>query len=237
MLQMKECFIVDFDFLDYDQALDFQTKIRTYKEKNRSSDNYVLLLQHNHVFTLGKRGNEQDILVKPEILEREQIKVIKIERGGQVTYHGPGQFVAYFLLDLLDIRISVKDFVWKMEEIIIKILKEHKIEGFREVDYPGVWVVNEEKKEKIAAIGAQATNKITSHGFALNVNTNMNYFNMIVPCGITQHMPTSMQQLLYKKIDINEIYFLFRNKFEEVFNIKLNLLQINEFKERVANFD
>ncbi|MHA1829007.1 MAG: lipoyl protein ligase domain-containing protein, partial [Candidatus Heimdallarchaeaceae archaeon] len=133
---MRECYLVEFDLLEYRKSLELQQKIRQIKENNRNFSDFLLLLQHNPVFTIGKKGSRKDILVSEEFLNKEGIDVIEVKRGGEVTYHGPGQVVIYFHLNLASANISVDDFVWKMEELVIKVLKEYNIEGWRMEGYP-----------------------------------------------------------------------------------------------------
>ena len=232
---MRKCFLVEFELLDYLKSLNLQKRLREMKEENREFDDFLFVLQHNPVFTIGKKGSREDIIVSDKILEKESIDVIEVKRGGEVTYHGPGQLVGYFLLNLSRAGISVNQFVWNMEEVLIELLKEYNIEGWRMEGYPGVWINHQGRKWKLAAIGARASKMITSHGLALNVNTNMDHFRLIIPCGITEYDPTSMQQVLGKTLDIKEIYKIFEEKFEKIFNMKLNKIKETELKEMMRN--
>jgi len=166
-------------------------------------------------------------------LHREGIDVLEVKRGGEVTYHGPGQLVAYFQLNLTRAKISVDKFVWKMEETLIELLKIYGIEGWRMEGYPGVWVNHQKREWKLAAIGARASKMITSHGLALNVNTNMDHFKLIIPCGITEYEPISMRQILGKTIDMNSIYENFEKTFEKVFNMNLEKISNKELERRI----
>jgi lipoyl(octanoyl) transferase len=232
---MKSCFLVEFDLLEYLKSLDLQKKLREIKEENREFDDFLFVLQHNPVFTIGRKGSREDIIVSDEILKKENIEVVEVKRGGEVTYHGPGQLVGYILLNLSRIGISVDQFVWNMEEVLIELLKEFNIQGWRMEGYPGVWVDYQGRKWKLAAIGARASKMITSHGLALNVNTNMDHFRMIIPCGITEYDPISMKQLLGKTLDIKEIYKIFEEKFEKIFSISLNQIKEEELKEMIKS--
>ncbi len=230
---MDTCYFVEYDYLDYKKALMLQSQIRVIKETNREYDDFLMVLQHNPVFTLGKRGKREDIIVSDEILEKEGIEVIITDRGGKVTYHGPGQIVGYFLLDLIRAKLSIPDFVWGMEQTVIETIKHEMIIGFRREGFPGIWVKNNGIPAKIAAVGAKASKKITSHGLALNVNTNMNHFQMIIPCGIKEFTPMSMEQLIGKRLDMKEIYHFFEKAFETVFERKLIQLKSEKFEERI----
>ncbi|MCE7741805.1 MAG: lipoyl(octanoyl) transferase LipB [Candidatus Heimdallarchaeota archaeon] len=230
---MRSCYLVEYDLLEYRYSLDLQQRIRVIKEDNRNYDNFLLVLQHNPVFTIGKKGSREDILATEEILTNEAIDVIDVKRGGEVTYHGPGQMVGYILLNLAKLNISVDQFVWNMEEILIQLLKGYGIEGWRKEGYPGTWINYQGRTWKIAAIGARASKLITSHGLALNVNTNMDHFRLIVPCGITEYEPISMEKLLGKKLDIDEIYTKFEQLFETIFEIKLEQITEEELEKRI----
>ncbi len=230
---MRKCYLVEYNLLEYRKSLELQKKVRDIKESNRDFDDFLLVLQHNPVFTIGKRGSREDILAPEEVLVKEGIDVLEVKRGGEVTYHGPGQLVGYFLLNLTRLGTSVDQFVWKMEEILVKLLNKYGINGWRMEGYPGVWVDYQRRNWKMAAIGARVSKKITSHGLALNVNTDMDHFRLIVPCGITEFDPISMEQYLGNTLDITEIYEHFEKVFEEVFELKLEKISVNEFEEMV----
>ncbi len=230
---MRKCYLVEYDYLEYRKSLELQQAVRSFKEENRDYDNFLLVLQHNPVFTIGKRGSRDDILATEDILKNEGIDVIEVRRGGEVTYHGPGQLVGYFLLNLAKLNISVDKFVGNMEEILIQLLKGYGLEGWRKEGYPGVWLNYQGRPWKIAAVGARVSKLITSHGLALNVNTNMDHFRLIVPCGITEYEPISMEKILGKKLDIKEVYSKFEQLFESIFEIKLEEITDQEFEKRI----
>ncbi len=232
---MRNSFLVEFDLLEYLKSLDLQKKLREIKEENREFDDFLFVLQHNPVFTIGRKGTREDIIVSDKILEKENIDVVEVKRGGEVTYHGPGQLIGYLHLNLSRLGISVDQFVWNMEETLIELLKEYNIDGWRMEGYPGVWINHQGRKWKLAAIGARASKMITSHGLALNVNTNMDHFRMIVPCGITEYDPISMKQVLGKTLDIKEIYKIFEEKFEKIFKMSLNQIEEEELEEMIKN--
>ncbi len=230
---MRKCFLVEYNQLEYRYSLDLQQRIRAIKENERKFDNFLLVLQHNPVFTVGKKGSREDILATEQILESEGIDVVDVRRGGEITYHGPGQMVGYLLLNLAKLNISVDQFVWKMEETLIKLLRTYGIEGWRKEGYPGVWLDHQGRTWKIAAIGARASKMISSHGLALNVNTNMDHFRLIVPCGITQYEPISMEKVLGKKLDIKEVYSTFEQLFETIFEMRLKKITEEELEKRI----
>lgn len=230
---MRTCFLIEYNSLEYRKSLSIQLNLRSKKEENKKFDDFLLVLQHNPVFTVGRKGSREDILVSDKILKEEGIDVVNVQRGGEVTYHGPGQLVGYLLLNLARLDMSIDQFVWNMEEVLIRLLETYGIVGWRMEGYPGVWINHQARKWKIAAIGARASKMITSHGLALNVNTDMDHFQMIIPCGITEFSPISMKQVLGKSIDINEIYTKFEKIFEEIFEMKLEKISPEKFEERI----
>lgn len=230
---MRTCFLIEYESLEYNKSLELQNQLRARKESNRDFEDFLLVLQHNPVFTIGKKGSKDDILAPESLLKEEGIDVINVKRGGEVTYHGPGQLVSYLHLNLSRINLSVNQFVWKMEEVLIQLLDGYGIEGWRKEGYPGVWINHQAREWKIAAIGARASKMITSHGLALNINTDMDHFQMIVPCGITKFNPISMKQVLEKTLNINEIYKKFEQSFEKIFKLKLEKIEANKLEEMI----
>ncbi len=232
---VNTCYVVKYKKFDYIASLELQNKIREIKEGDRTFKDFVFLLQHNPVFTIGRQGTRAEILVSNDSLKSEGISTVNVERGGKVTYHGPGQLVVYFLLDLIKNKLSVPDFVWKMEETVIKTILKWEIEGKRRENHPGVWVKIDGIDRKIAAIGARASKKITSHGLAVNVNTNMNHFGMIIPCGIKTNPPISMKQILNREIEMAEVYSIYQRIFENVFQINTEEISNDELMEKIIN--
>jgi lipoyl(octanoyl) transferase len=231
---MQKCYLVEYESLEYRKSLKLQNRIRELKENNRDFDDFLLVLQHNPIFTIGKKGSRDDIIAPIDMLQNEGIDVLEVKRGGEVTYHGPGQLVGYFHLNLTRAGISVDEFVWKMEETLIELLKLYKIEGWRMEGYPGVWINYKKRKWKIAAIGARASKMITSHGLALNVNTNMDHFKLIVPCGVTEYEPISIKQVLGKTIDIKKVYENFEKTYEKVFKMNLERISSKKLEKRIG---
>lgn len=176
-------------------------------------DEQFFLLEHNHVFTLGRNAHPTNILASPDELARQGIEIHEIGRGGDVTYHGHGQLVGYPIISLKPDRCDVHRYVRDLEEVLIRVLAEYGITGERLSGLTGVWV----GKEKVAAIGVRIARWITSHGFALNVNTDLRYFRLIVPCGITDKGVTSMQQLLGRELDLTAVAEVVTRHFADVF--------------------
>ncbi|HKP86360.1 MAG TPA: lipoyl(octanoyl) transferase LipB [Blastocatellia bacterium] len=174
----------------------------------------LLLLEHPHVFTLGRGADGRNILATREQLESHSIEVHETGRGGDVTYHGPGQLVGYPIINLKPDRCDVHRYVRDIEEVLIRTVADFGVKGGRISGLTGVWVGD----EKIAAIGVRIARWVTSHGFALNVNTDLKYFQMIVPCGITDKGVTSLSRLLDRQADMKEVARSFARRFGEVFD-------------------
>jgi lipoyl(octanoyl) transferase len=191
-------------------------------ERLRSAEGseQLLLLEHPHVFTLGRGADSRNVLADREQLESKSIEVHETGRGGDVTYHGPGQLVGYPIINLKPDRCDVHQYVRDLEEMLIRSIADFGITGARIAGLTGVWV----GEEKIAAIGVRIARWITSHGFALNVNTDLNYFQMIVPCGITDKGVTSISRLLGRTVDMQEVVRSVTFHFGEVFDREVVIL-------------
>ncbi len=213
---MDESFILDFDILDYKESLDLQHKLIELRINNKIPDT-LILLQHPHVFTIGRRGSLDHIFDK-------SIPYYFVERGGDVTYHGPGQLVGYLLFDLNKLKLDVKEFVKKIENSICYALNKFNI--FCDVHHalPGVWI----ERKKIASIGIALKNFVTFHGFALNVNTDLSYFSKIMPCGMDASVMTSMEKILGKAVPMNEIKVFVLEGISKEFNKKFKKVNVND---------
>jgi lipoyl(octanoyl) transferase len=194
--------VVYLGILPYSEALEIQYKLFE-KRRNSEIDNTLLLLEHPPVLTLGTRGVYSNIYLSNEELKRQGIDVFEVNRGGDVTYHGPGQIIGYTIFDLRDIGKDIRLFIQKIEQSIINLLNdEYGIIAYRETDkYTGVWV----NDKKITAIGISIKQWVSMHGFAFNVNTNLDHFNWINPCGLSKGV-TSVEQLIGRKEDIKTIF-------------------------------
>ena len=174
----------------------------------------LLLLEHPHVFTLGRGADASNILADETQLAAHRIEVYETGRGGDVTYHGPGQLVGYPIINLKPDRCDVHAYVRDIEEVLIRTLGDYGVKGERIKGLTGVWVGD----EKVAAIGVRIARWITSHGFALNVNTDLRYFEMIVPCGITDKGVTSLARLVGRALDVREVATVVTRHFGAVFD-------------------
>ncbi|MFY8127117.1 MAG: lipoyl(octanoyl) transferase LipB [Chitinophagaceae bacterium] len=191
--------------------------------KFSNTTHHLLFVEHPPVYTLGKNGNENNVLLTPTELQEKNIEYFHINRGGDITFHGPGQIVGYPIFDLDKFSTDLGWYLRSLEEVIIKTLAHYGLHGMRSKGETGVWLDANElgKERKICAIGIKCSRWITMHGFAFNVNTNLDYFKNIIPCGIVNKKVTSLQQELQKEIDLNEVKQIVKHNFEEVFNITL----------------
>lgn len=188
-----------------------------------STVNHLLLLEHPPVYTLGKSGHESNILISEAERVEKGIEYFKINRGGDITFHGPGQLVGYPILDLEKFTTDLGKYLRNLEEVIIQTIAAYGLHGERSVGETGVWL-NPGKKgleRKICAMGIRCSRWITMHGWALNVNTDMQYFDYIIPCGIQNKQVTSLQKELGYALDMAEVMTVLKSKFEEVFNVEL----------------
>ncbi len=219
----------DLGIADYKKVWDYQThlldKIIAVKRLNRQSElkettsNYLLFVEHPHVYTLGKSGDLKNLLLNEEQLKEKEAVFYRINRGGDITYHGPGQIVGYPILDLENFFTDIHKYLRFLEEVIIKTIAEYGLTGVRSQGETGVWLdVGTPFARKICAMGIRSSRWVTMHGFALNVNTNLGYFDNIVPCGIQDKSVTSLEAELGKKISTDEvkekILKHFKNQFE-----------------------
>jgi lipoyl(octanoyl) transferase len=202
----------DLGLRDYKETWDLQqhTLEKLVRAKAGSPDPDALpclfFVEHPHVYTLGKSGHENNLLIRPPFLESIGATYYRIDRGGDITYHGPGQIVGYPVFDLDRLGIGVKKYIDKLEEAIIATLAEYSIRATRMDQATGVWINPEgPDTRKICAIGVRVSRSVTMHGFAFNVNTDLSYFNHINPCGFTDKGVTSMQKELGAKQDMNEV--------------------------------
>ncbi len=184
---------------------------------------YLLFVEHPPVYTLGKSGDMANVLLNEESLQKRGIDFFRTNRGGDITFHGPGQLVGYPILDLEKFYTDIGKYLRNIEEVTILTLAEYGIKGDRSPGETGVWIDPDikGKERKICAIGVRSSRWITMHGFALNVNTDMDYFNFIIPCGIQGKQVTSLEKELGKKIPMEEVQEKMKRNFEKVFEAAL----------------
>lgn len=184
----------------------------------------LILCEHPPVYTLGRVSDEANILFNDEELAKIGAEKFEIERGGDVTFHGPGQLVGYPLLDLSHFKEDLGWYLRSLEETIILTLKDYGVQGFRVAGKTGVWVGETGNEEKICAIGIKVSRWCTMHGFAFNVNTDLSYFERIIPCGIADKKVTSLAKILGKHIDMEKVRLRYSEAFEKVFGVKLSAI-------------
>ena len=225
----KTVIVKQLGLIDYKACWDLQEEIfaatialkvsnRTNELQQVTTPNYLLLCEHPHVYTLGKSGKESHLLKNNEELTQLNATYYKINRGGDITYHGPGQLVGYPILDLDNFFTDIHKYLRFLEEAIIKTCAFYGIVAGRYPGYTGVWIdADKPEARKICAMGVRCSRWVTMHGFAFNVNTNLEYFKNIVPCGIDDKAVTSLQAELGHSLDMAEVEKLFLNYFNEVF--------------------
>ena len=209
----RELFYCDLGFIDYKEAWDLQKSTFELRHNKKLPD-IIFLLEHPHTYTLGKTADKKNLIGSDDYLSKNNISVYDIDRGGDITYHGPGQIVGYPIIDLNEWQNDTHKYLRGLEEVIIKTCAGYNVIGTRVSKYTGVWIEN----RKIAAIGIKVSRWITMHGFAFNVNTDLSLFSGIIPCGISDKEVTSLQKETGKKIDIQEVKSLLVKNFKEVFN-------------------
>ena len=225
--------IHDLGLLEYEDALKYQLKlfneIVSNKISNRRNNtkietkNHLVFVEHNSVYTLGKSGEINNLLINQQELEKKQIKFYKTNRGGDITYHGPGQIVCYPILDLDNFFTDIHKYLRYLEETVILTLENFGIKGSRSENETGVWLEpNSINARKICALGVKASRWVTMHGLALNVNNDLSFFNHIVPCGIKNKLITSISVENKKNTDIELVKEKIINNFLKVFSAKLS---------------
>jgi lipoyl(octanoyl) transferase len=231
----KRTQFIDLGLIGYQNAWDYQTdlfnKILLIKSENRnrpdndqrSTNNYLIFCEHPHVYTLGKSGDEKNLIINGTDLSSIGATFHHINRGGDITYHGPGQLVAYPVIDLENFFTDIHQYMRLLEESVIQTLNTFEVQSGRIKGLTGVWLdVNDERKaRKICAMGVKTSRWVTMHGLALNVNTDLTYFNNIVPCGITDKAVTSMQKELNSVLDFQQVKNELKQKIAALFEMQL----------------
>jgi len=249
---MQEVFFKDLGRAEYKQVWDYQesllqenvrikTELRrltdhpegrltdhpeTVEARGLATSNYLLFVEHPPVYTLGKSGHMENVLIDEVHMKEKGIDFFQTNRGGDITFHGPGQIVGYPILDLERFYTDIGKYLRNLEEVIILVLKTYGIQGDRSQGETGVWIESGVKgrERKICAIGVRCSRWITMHGFAFNVNTDLDYFGNIIPCGIQDKQVTSLEKELGRTLPMEEVKEEVRRRFEEVFNVELRRL-------------
>ncbi len=235
-MQIQPVYFKDLGLMSYTQAWDYQEtllkknveiKLKYHsarqKQQKNSTTNYLLFVEHPPVYTLGKTGHEENILLGEKELNEKGILFVKTNRGGDITFHGPEQIVGYPILDLEKFGTDIGKYLRNLEEIIIRTLAEYDIAGERSSGETGVWLEpgSQGRERKIAAFGVRCSRWITMHGFAFNINTDLMYFEDIIPCGIKNKQVTSLARELGRNIDLAEVKKKLKTHFEDVFEAEL----------------
>ena len=233
----KEIYFQDLGRIGYMEAWQFQDKlfnhileIKKADRKSNNSDNrkkptpnYLIFCEHPHVYTLGKNGSADNLLISDEIMKEKSIQYVHTNRGGDITYHGPGQIVGYPVLDLENFFTDIRKYMQSLEDTVISTLSNYGITSERLKGYPGVWLDTDDPliSRKICAMGVKSSRWVTMHGWALNVHTELSYFDYIIPCGIKDKSVTSIQKETGRYIDKEEVKALLRNHFTRIFNARI----------------
>lgn len=232
----KQVIFKDWGLLDYQQAWDRQESLFNQtvalKTQNRElslaepTPNYLIFVEHPHVFTLGKSGKAENLLLDEQGLKENDSVYYKINRGGDITYHGPGQLVGYPILDLDNFFTDIHRYLRTLEEAVILTLADYQIQAGRYPGYTGVWLNPEGfGARKICAMGVRCSRWVTMHGFALNVNTSLDHFGHIIPCGIDDKAVTSMQKELGRELDMEEVKQHLRGHIATLFEMQMQVEQ------------
>ena len=228
----KKVIFEDLGLIDYKTCWKYQedifAKTIEIKTKNRrnttniETKNSLIFCEHPHVYTLGKSGDEKNLLVNEDYLTSRGATFYKINRGGDITYHGPGQIVGYPILDLENFFTDIHKYLRLLDEAVILTLKEYGLYGERSIGETGVWLdVETTKARKICALGVKTSRWVSMHGFAFNINTDLSYFGNIIPCGITDKQVTSLQKELEREVDIEEVKTKLKNHLTNLFEMEL----------------
>ncbi|MDY6793548.1 MAG: lipoyl(octanoyl) transferase LipB [Thermodesulfobacteriota bacterium] len=226
----ETCLCVELPVIDYQKARDLQSYLVSARKDNIIDSDMVIILEHPPVFTLGRRGGLENLSVSESFLKKLKIPLIHVERGGNITFHGPGQIVVYPIINLGKARLAVTDFVSNLEEVMIQTAKDLGVQARRNGINRGIWV----GEKKLGSIGIAVRKGISFHGMALNVNLSLEPFNWINPCGLQNIKMTSIQQELSHSVSLSHIRRTLKQHFESIFGIKLVATDI---KELCRNFN
>lgn len=222
---MNQLFVVNLGRTRYAETWELQKKVFSARIEKRIGD-ILLLTEHEPVFTFGKGADENHLLANEQELSDKKIDMFWIDRGGDVTFHGPGQIVGYPIIDLNLHYNDIHKYLRDLEQMIINVLNEYDIVGGREKEFTGVWV----KNDKIAALGVKVSKWITMHGFALNVGTDLSFFDRIIPCGIFHKGVTSLHNVVGKPITIDEVQRHIINHFAKIFSFEIKHISTEELE-------
>jgi lipoyl(octanoyl) transferase len=220
---------IDLGLSDYRYCWELQKKIHLFKQQNKSPD-VIITTEHNHVYTLGKAGTKDHLLINDVQLKNQNIAYYEIDRGGDLTYHGPGQLVCYPIFDLNNFYLDTHKYLRDLEEVIVQTLKAFNIDSRKDEEYTGVWV----GEEKICAIGIKVSKWITMHGLAFNINNELNFFDKIIPCGIFHKGVTSLKKLTNLETDMKKVTDIMIMNMKSVFKIETKEINIDRLTEEYS---
>jgi len=215
---MTTCLITDLGFISYSDAFALQRRLVAAR-KAGAIDDVFLLCEHPHVITLGRNANRSNLLASEPVLRQKAVELHETNRGGDITYHGPGQIVGYPILNLAHLRRDVGWYVRTLEEVMIRASSNFGVTAYRVAERTGIWVEAGGKEEKLAAIGVHISRWVTSHGFAYNVSTDLRYFDLIIPCGIVGRKATSLEKLLSRSVSLDEVKPLLTHHLGNLFSL------------------
>ena len=235
---MKICYIVDVGLIGYAQAWELQKRLVAAR-KTGAIEDVLLLCEHPHVITLGRNGKREHLLASEQVLRQKGVEFHASDRGGDITYHGPGQLVGYPILNLGAIRKDVVWYVRMLEEVMIRVCADFGLAARREPGKTGVWVDQDAHREaeKIGAIGVHISRWVTSHGFAFNVSTDLRFFDLIVPCGIAGRAATSLEKVFGRGVERKEVAPNLTRHFGEVFGLEMRAASRQELFDALQRFE
>lgn len=214
----KTCWVTYLGTVPYELALGLQERLRQARAEGEVPD-ILLLLQHPPIFTRGRFRGQDDLLVPRDVLAREGLAVFQTDRGGSITYHGPGQLVGYPILDLRESSLGVRGYIQRLEMVVIELLLSQGVIGYRVPQHPGVWT----RGKKICSIGIHVSRHVTTHGFALNVSNDLRYFTYIKPCGLESELITSLSEVLEHPVEVESLIGDLLHSFSRNFRLNCRL--------------
>jgi lipoyl(octanoyl) transferase len=229
---LKSCLIVELGLIGYSDAWALQKRLVSTRKANAVED-VLLLCEHPHVITLGRNGKREHLLASEHVLKQKGIELHATDRGGDITYHGPGQIIGYPILNLGAIRRDVVWYVRMLEEAMIRATAEFGVSAGRLEGKTGIWVRTATTEEKLAAIGVHISRWVTSHGFAYNVSTDLRFFDLIIPCGIADRQATSLEKILGRSFERKEVAPQLVKHFGEVFGLEMTQASRQELLEKL----
>ena len=230
---MNPLLITDLGLVSYTDAYSLQERLVTARKAN-AIDDVLLLCEHPHVITLGRNANRANLLASEHVLRQKSVELHSTNRGGDITYHGPGQIVGYPILNVGNIKRDVGWYVRTLEEALIRTTANFGITAYRVPGKTGIWVKAGATEEKLAAIGVHISRWVTSHGFAYNVSTDLRYFDLIVPCGIPDRKATSLEKLLSRNVSLADVKPRLSHHLAELFSLESRTISRDELLSLVG---